>query len=126
MLDARVVQLLNQQINKEVLDNFKDYCIELRYPMNILLEIFMQQYNNGKFDMTYEEVIKWREDDSETVTLNTTLNKDIYTKFKSKCEYNGKVQCGKKYAMKYVITAFMVRILNGEYALEFVELKQDN
>lgn len=117
---------LNLQINKDVLDGFKEYCTELRYPMNVLLEVFMRQYNNGKLDITYEEVVKWREDDSETITLNTTLNKDIYMKFKSKCEHNGKAQCGKKYAMRHVVTAFMVKILNEEYALELVELKQDN
>ena len=35
---------LNQKVNKEVFDKFKDYCKELGYPMNVVLETFMLQY----------------------------------------------------------------------------------
>ena len=41
--------MLNTTINEEVLSEFKAYCKELGYPMNMLLESFMQQFVNGEF-----------------------------------------------------------------------------
>lgn len=41
--------MLNTTINEETLVDFKAYCKELGLPMNILLESFMQQFNDGEF-----------------------------------------------------------------------------
>lgn len=41
--------MLNTTINTEILDSFKAHCKELGYPMNMLLESFMQQFVNGEF-----------------------------------------------------------------------------
>lgn len=41
--------MLNTTINSEILDEFKAYCKELGYPMNMLLESFMQQFVDGEF-----------------------------------------------------------------------------
>ena len=40
---------LNTTINKNVMDNFRDYCEEIGYPMNIVLESFMTQFTSGEF-----------------------------------------------------------------------------
>lgn len=41
--------MLNTTINKEVLDNFRDYCKGINCPMNTVLETFMGQFADGQF-----------------------------------------------------------------------------
>lgn len=41
--------MLNTTINEEVLNNFKAYCKELGFPMNMILESFMVQFVDGEF-----------------------------------------------------------------------------
>jgi hypothetical protein len=106
---------LNTKVNKETFDNFKIRCLELRYPMNVVLEIFMQQYANRRFDIAEDDILKWKKDDSEVDTLNTTFNKEIYVDFKSACKNNG-------YFVKHVITAFMEKFAEGNFTLEYVEI----
>lgn len=110
---------LNTKINKEVFDNFKIRCLELRYPMNVVLEIFMQQYANKRFDVKEDDILKWKRDDSEVDTLNTTFNKEIYVDFKSACKDN-------KYFVKHVITAFMEKFAEGNLTLEYVGIAETN
>ena len=110
---------LNTKVNKEAFDNFKVRCLELRYPMNVVLEIFMQQYANGRFNVEADDILKWKKDDSDVDTLNTTFNKKIYVDFKSVCKGNG-------YFVKHVITAFMEKFAKGNLALEYVEIAEVN
>ena len=49
---------LNQKVNKEVFDSFKDVCKEQGYAMNVILETFMQQYANGRFHIKEEDVLE--------------------------------------------------------------------
>lgn len=109
---------LNTKINKEVLDNFKDYCAYRGVGMNILLETFMQQYNNGRFYLSNDEIIKWKNDD-ETDTFSTPINKEIYLEFKATCKSN-------KHFLKHVVTAFMYELTSKNFVLEFVEQKLDD
>lgn len=108
---------LNQKINKEVFDSFKDYCKEIGYPMNVMLETFMRQYANGKFNLSDEDILKFKNDGAEVDTLNTTFNKDIYLDFKSTCKTNG-------HFVKYVITAFMERFASRNLVLEYVDVTE--
>ena len=108
---------LNQKVNKEVFDGFKDYCKELGYPMNVVLETFMQQYANGRFYIKNEDILKWKGDDADVDTLNTTFSKEIYTNFKFACKGNG-------YFVKHVITAFMERYASRELMMEFVSIDE--
>lgn len=107
---------LNTKINKEIFSSFKDKCAYLGYPMNVLLETFMQQYISGKFKLKHEEIIKWKRDYSEMDTLNTTFNKELYHDFKSQCKDDG-------YFVKHVVTAFMEKFINKKYIMEFVEVE---
>ena len=40
---------LNTTINKNVLDNFREYCKGINCPMNMVLETFMEQFAQGQF-----------------------------------------------------------------------------
>lgn len=110
---------LNTKVNKEVFNNFKDCLAYKGYAMNTILEVFMQQYANGKINIDHEDIIKWKMDDSEVDTLNTTFNKEIYLNFKTACK-------GKGYFVKHIIMAFMEKFSNGDYVMEYVEVNKSN
>lgn len=109
---------MNQKVNKEVFDSFKDYCKELGYPMNVMIETFMKQYTKGKFKIKSEDILKFKNDNKETDTLNTTFSKEIYLDFKITCQANG-------YYVKHVVTAFMEKFASRNYILEYVNIEED-
>ena len=109
---------LNTKVNKEVFESFKDCCGELGYPMNVMLETFMRQYANGKFELSSEDILKFKNDGEEVDTLNTTFNKEIYFNFKITCKSNG-------YFVKHVITAFMEKFASKNLILEYVNITED-
>ena len=43
--------MLNTTINEDVLNNFREYCKEINCPMNMILEIFMNQFAEGQFSL---------------------------------------------------------------------------
>ena len=106
---------LNTKVNKRVFEDFKDYCGECGYPMNVMLESFMRQYANGRFDIDREDIMKFKNDGEEDDTLNTTFNKEIYLDFKYACKSNG-------YFVKHVITAFMEKLATKEFILEYTNI----
>lgn len=111
------ISALNTKVSKEVFNAFKDYCKELGYPMNVMLETFMRQYANGRFDIDAEDILKWKRDDYEVDTLNTTFSKEIYLSFKSVCKGNG-------YYVKHVVTAFMEKFADRNMVLEYVNVEE--
>lgn len=108
---------LNTKVNKEVFDSFKVRCLQLRVPMNVVLESFMLQYTNGRFILRDKDIIKWKKIDGELDTLNTTFNKEIYLDFKKTCKDSG-------YFVKNVIVAFMEQFANKEFVLECVDVAE--
>lgn len=104
----------NTTINKEVFDSFKDYCKKMGYPMNVLLETFMQQYIKGRFNLNSDDILKWKKDGSEIDNLNTTLNKEVYVNFKQACKNKG-------FFVKHVLAAFMEELVNENIVLEYVD-----
>ena len=105
---------LNQKINKEIFDNFKDVCKEQGYQMNVVLETFMRQYANKRFRLSTDDILKFKNDGKPVDTLNTTFNKEIYYNFKCTCKANG-------FFMKHVITAFMEKYAERNLIFEFVD-----
>ena len=106
---------LNTKVNKEVLDKFRDCCSYYGYPMNVMLETFMRQYVNGKFNIEDDDIFKWENDTSKEIdVLSTTLNKEIYSNFKFTCKVKGNY-------IKHVVTAFMDKFTNGNFVLEYVD-----
>mgnify|MGYP003323813041 CR=1 FL=1 len=112
--DRVATTALNTKVNKEVFDKFKVCCKVQGYPLNVMLEVFMQQYASGRFDLDEDEILRWKGDTEEADTLNTTFNKEIYTNFKYKCKGNG-------YFVKHVVMAFMERYANSDLVLEYRE-----
>lgn len=105
-------QALNTQINKEIFYNFKVKCKQRGLPLNIVIEVFMNQYANRKYKLRETDIIKWKEDDGETETLNSTFNKDIYARFKEAVKNDG-------YFVKHVVTAFIEDYVNNDLTMEF-------
>lgn len=46
--------VLNTTIGKQILDDFKGKCKETGIPMNVILEIFMTQFCNDDFQLTFK------------------------------------------------------------------------
>ena len=107
---------LNTKVNKEVFDKFKDCCKEDGYPLNVMLETFMRQYTNGRFNINTKDILKFKNDKAEVDTLNTTFNKEIYLEFKSVCKSNG-------FFVKHVITAFMEHYATRSFVLEYTSVE---
>lgn len=106
---------LNTKVNKEVFGKFKDCCAELGYPMNVMLETFMRQYANGRFEIKEHDILKFKNDGEEIDTLNTTFNKEIYLNFKATCKSN-------KFFVKHVLTAFMEQFASKNFILEYKDI----
>lgn len=105
---------LNMQINKEIFYDFKVKCKERGLPLNIVIEVFMRQYGNRKYHLDKENILKWKEDNGETETLNSTFNKEVYDRFKDAVKYDG-------YFIKHVITAFVEDYVNNDLIMEYTE-----
>jgi hypothetical protein len=108
---------LNTKVNKKVFKEFKDHCAYLGYSMNVVLETFMQQYANGRFEIDQKDILKYKNDNSEMDTLNTTFNKEIYLYFKYACKSKG-------YFVKHVIIAFMEKFATKNYIMEYVSVDE--
>jgi hypothetical protein len=108
---------LNTKVNKEVFKGFKDQCAYPGYPMNVVLETFMQQYANGRFKINPDDIMKFKNDGVEVDTLNSSFNKEIYLNFKDTCKANG-------FFVKHVLTAFMEKFASGNLILEYVSVDE--
>lgn len=109
---------LNTKVNKKMLNSFRDSLGECGYPMNIMLEIFMRQYIDGKLKLNEEDILKHKDDGAEIETLATTINKEIYFDFKAICK-------DRNFFMKHVLTAFMEKYVNGDFVLEYVKVLKE-
>lgn len=107
-------QALNTQVNKEVFYNFKVKCKQKGLPLNIVIEVFMNQYANRRYELRETDIIRWKEDRGETETLNSTFNKEIYTRFKGAVKNDG-------YFVKHVISAFIEDYVNNDLTMEFLK-----
>lgn len=103
---------LNMQINKEIFYEFKVKCKERGLPLNIVIEVFMRQYALGKYPLSKEKILKWKDDNGETETLNSTFNKEVYEKFKDTVKYDG-------FFIKHVITAFVEEYVKEDLIMEY-------
>lgn len=111
-------QALNTQINKEIFYNFKVKCKQRGLPLNIVIEVFMNQYANRRYKLRETDIIKWKEDDGETETLNSTFNKEIYLRFKNVVRNDG-------HFVKHIISAFIEDYINNDLTMEFFKKEGD-
>lgn len=105
-------KVLNMQINKEIFYDFKVKCKERGLPLNVVIEVFMRQYGNRKYPLERMDILRWKEDNSETETLNSTFNKEVYDKFKDIVKDDG-------YFIKHVISAFVEDYVKNDLIMEF-------
>ncbi len=103
---------LNMQINKVIFYDFKVKCKERGLPLNIVIEVFMNQYANRKYHLDREAILKWKEDFGETETLNSTFNKETYVRFKDAVKSDGLF-------IKHVITAFVEDYVKNDLVMEY-------
>lgn len=107
-------QALNMQVNKDIFYDFKVKCKERGLPLNIVIEVFMNQYANGRYHLEKEKVLKWKGDNRETETLNSTFNKEIYNNFKNTVKKEGLF-------VKHVISAFIEDYVKNDLIMEFTK-----
>lgn len=43
--------VLSTTINADIMEAFKEKCKEDGVPMNVIIELFIKQYNSGKFEI---------------------------------------------------------------------------
>lgn len=108
---------LNMQINKEIFYEFKVKCKERGLPLNVAIEVFMRQYGNGKYYLEEENILKWKDDNGETETLNSTFNKEVYERFKDEVKNNG-------YFIKHIIAAFVEDYVKNDLIMEYRKNKE--
>lgn len=105
-------KVLNMQVNKEIFYEFKVKCKERGLPLNVVIEVFMRQYGNREYHLSEEDIFKWKDNNGETETLNSTFNKEIYDRFKDAVKHDG-------YFIKHVITAFVEDYVKNDLIMEY-------
>ena len=103
---------LNMQINKEIFYEFKVKCTERGLPLNVAIEVFMRQYGDRKYHLDKEDILKWKDDNRETETLNSTFNKEVYDRFKDVVKYDG-------FFIKHVISAFVEDYVKNDLVMYY-------
>ena len=106
-------QSINTQINSEILREFQKKLKQQNIPMNVVLTAFARQYANRRYHLNTEDILKWRNDDGETSTLNTPINKEVYNRFKKVVKVRG-------FFVKNVLSAFIEDYAKNNLIMEFV------
>lgn len=108
------VQPINMKINSEIFEEFQKKCKERNLQMCTVIETFARQYSNGRYYLDREDILKWKDNNGKTSTLNTPINKEVYSNFKSAVKMQGLF-------VKYVLSAFIEDYANNEMVMEFVK-----
>lgn len=109
---------INTTVNKEVYDDFKDWCKVKGYPINVMIETFMNQFVGGQFLIDYDKAKEMNKSAESKVTLNTTVNLKSFNKFKDCCKAMG-------YPINVILTGFMRQFIDEEYILEFRKIDEE-
>lgn len=107
------VQQINQSICSEIFEEFQRKCKQNNTPMNLIIETFCRQYVKGRYHLDVDDILKWKDYNGKTSTLNTTINKEIYEEFKSVLKV-------KDFYVRHVISAFIEDFATDDLILEFV------
>lgn len=107
------VQSINLMVNAEILNDFQRKLKQQNLMMNTVLTAFCRQYVKGSYVLNETDILRWENDNDETRMLNTTVDKEVYTKFKSKVK-------GEGYFLRYVLSAFIEDYNKNNLYLEFV------
>lgn len=110
-------QQVNLKINAEIFEEFQKKCKIRNLQMCTVVETFARQYANNNYNLDKKDIIKWKDDNTPTSTLNTPINKDVYLRFKDKVKDDGLF-------VKHVISAFIEDYAKNDYILEFVQTEE--
>ena len=108
------LQPVNTQIDSEIFEKFQKKCKERNLQMCTVIETFARQYINGRYDIKEKDILKWKDNNNKTSTLNTPINKAIYYQFKNKVKDNG-------YYVRHILSAFIEDYVDNNLIMEFVE-----
>lgn len=106
------VQAINTKINSEILEEFQKKCKERNLQMCTVIETFARQYSDGKYHLSVENILKWKDNNGKTATLNTPINKEVYVKFKGAVKARG-------FFVKNVLSAFVEDYAKNDLVMEF-------
>lgn len=109
---------MNLQVNKNILNDFKVKCKERGLVLNNVIEVFIRQYGNGRYYLDRENILKWKDDNIKTETLNCTVDKEAYNKFKY-------IVKNDKLYIRHVISAFIEDYVENNLTLEFVKQNKE-
>lgn len=107
-------QSINTKINSEIFEEFQKKLKQKNIPMNVALTAFCQQYANGRYHLNTDDIMKWKDDNGKTSTLNTPVNKEAYIKFKSAVKMRG-------FFVRNVLSAFIEDYAKNNLIMEFVK-----
>ena len=107
------VQSINLMVNAEILNDFQRKLKQQNLMMNTVLTAFCRQYVKGNYVLNETDILRWENNNDETRMLNTTVDKEVYIKFKSKVKSEG-------YFLRYVLSAFIEDYNKNDLYLEFI------
>lgn len=110
-------QFINTKINAEIFEDFQKRCKQQNIPMNVVMEAFCRQWANGRYRLNEADIMKWKDDKGKVSTLNTPVNKSVYTEFKHRVKTEG-------YFVKHILSAFIEDYGKNNLVFEIVEEKQ--
>ena len=105
---------MNIQVDKNILHNFRVKCKERGLVLNNVIEVFVRQYGNRRYELDRDNILKWKDNNVETDTLNCMIDKEAYNKFKDIVKSN-------RLYIRHVISAFIEDYINNDLILEFVK-----
>lgn len=105
---------MNIQVDKNILHDFRVKCKERGLVLNNVIEVFVRQYGNKRYELDKDNILKWKDNNVETDTLNCMIDKEAYNKFKDIVKSNGLY-------IRHVISAFIKDYINNDLILEFVK-----
>ena len=112
------LQPVNTQIDSEIFEKFQKKCKERNLQMCTVIETFVRQYLNGRYKLKEEDILKWKDNNSKTSTLNTPINKIVYYRFKDKIKADG-------YYIRHILSAFIEDYVDNNLVMEFVETNEE-
>lgn len=115
-VDAEKLELqpVNTKIDSEIFEKFQRKCKERNLQMCTVIETFARQYVNNKYNLKETDIKKWANSNGDTSTLNTPINKIVYTQFKERVKSDGNY-------IKHVLSAFIEDYTKNELIMEFVK-----
>ena len=109
---------MNLKVNKNILNDFRVKCKERGLVLNNVIEVFVRQYGNRRYYLNRENILKWKDDNVETETLNCMVDKEAYNKFKELVKGDGLF-------VRHVVSAFIEDYVGNDLILEFVKQNKE-